>query len=49
MAAAVASSVLALWPRRWKRATLWDLDFRWNFVCGIVTPQRRHRLLHMRK
>jgi len=44
--AAVASSVLVFWPGRWRRQTLWDLDFRWNFVFGILTPQRKHRLVH---
>jgi len=44
--AAAASSVIALWPGQWRRETLWDLDFRWNFVWGILTPQRRYRLFH---
>ena len=44
--AAVASSVLVFWPGCWRRQTLWDLDFRWNFVFGILTPQRKHRLVH---
>jgi GT2 family glycosyltransferase len=44
MAAAAASSVLAVWPGLWRRETLWDLDFRWNYVLGLVTPQRRYRL-----
>jgi len=48
VAAAAALSVLALWPKRWRRATLWDLDFRWNYVWGILTPQRRYRLTHGR-
>jgi GT2 family glycosyltransferase len=46
LAAAVASSGLAAWPGRWRRETMWDLDFRWNFVWGIVTPQRRHKVTH---
>lgn len=46
MTAAVASSGLAVWPGRWRRETLWDLDFRWNFVWGILTPQRRYRIPH---
>jgi GT2 family glycosyltransferase len=45
-AAALASSVLALWPGRWRRETGWDLDFRWNYVWGILTPQRKHRIEH---
>ncbi len=44
-AAAVASSLLALWPGRWRRETLWDLDFRWNFVWGTLTPQATTRLV----
>ena len=47
-AAAAASALLALWPGRWRRETLWDLDFRWNFVWGIVTPQRRPWIVHKR-
>jgi GT2 family glycosyltransferase len=48
VAAALASSVIAPWPGLWRRETLWDLDFRWNFVWGMLTPQRRYRLLHGR-
>ncbi len=44
LAVAVAASILAAWPGQWRRETLWDLDFRWNFVWGIATPQSRHRL-----
>ena len=47
-AAAVALSALALWPGQWRRETLWDLDFRWNFVWGLFTPQRRYRLTQRR-
>ena len=43
-AAAVASTLLAPWPGRWRRSTLWDLDFRWNYLWGVVSPQRRSRL-----
>ncbi len=43
-AAAVASIVLAAWPGRWRRDTLWDLDFRWNYIWGVVTRQRATRL-----
>jgi GT2 family glycosyltransferase len=49
VAAAAALSLLALWPKRWRRETLWDLDFRWNYVLGILTPQRRYRLTHGRR
>jgi GT2 family glycosyltransferase len=43
-AAALATSLLALWPGRWRRDTAWDLDFRWNYVWGLVSRQRRARL-----
>ena len=45
-AAAVASTLLALWPGRWRRDTMWDLDFRWTFVWGILTLQRQARIHH---
>ncbi len=41
--AALAASGLALWPGRWRRETLWDLDFRWNYVLGFFSRQRRAR------
>ena len=44
VAAAVASALLPVWPGRWRRATLWDLDFRWNYLLGVVSRQRRARL-----
>ena len=43
-AAAVASTLLALWPGRWRRDTMWDLDFRWTFVWGVLSRQRSARL-----
>jgi hypothetical protein len=46
LAAAIASSGLAVWPGRWHPETMWDLDFRWNFVGGILTSQRRYRIPH---
>ena len=42
VAAALAATLLAAWPGRWRRETLWDLDFRWNYVLGIPTPRRRY-------
>lgn len=44
VSAAVASALLAVWPGRWRRDTLWDLDFRWNYVWGVLSRQRRARL-----
>lgn len=44
VAAAVAATLLAAWPGRWHRETAWDLDFRWNFVRGSLSPQGRRRL-----
>ena len=41
--AAVASTLLALWPGRWRRDTWWDLDFRWNYVAGMACGQGRSR------
>ena len=36
--AAAAASALAAWPGRWRRTTLWDLDFRWSYVAGLFRP-----------
>ncbi|MDD5565071.1 MAG: glycosyltransferase [Thermoanaerobaculaceae bacterium] len=38
-AAAAVSVLFAAWPGRWRRGTLWDLDYRWNFVWGVVRRQ----------
>ncbi len=46
--AAVVAALAALWPGRWRRDTLWDLDFRWNLVWGIVTPQPQPWVVHRR-
>jgi glycosyltransferase involved in cell wall biosynthesis len=40
--AAAASTLLALCPGRWRRDTLWDLDFRWNLVWGMLTHHSRN-------
>jgi GT2 family glycosyltransferase len=39
--AAAAATALAVWPGRWRRATLWDLDFRWSYVLGLFFPPER--------
>lgn len=36
--AAVVASVLAAWPGRWRRTTLWDLAYRWGYVAGLIVP-----------
>lgn len=33
-----------LWPGCWRRETLWDLDFRANYVLGMVQTRRKYRL-----
>ena len=43
VATAVRTASL-LWPGCWRRETLWDLDFRTNYVVGIVQPRRKYRL-----
>ena len=43
VAAAVAATLLAAWPGRWRRETAWDLDFRWNWSRGILTPRHRQQ------
>jgi hypothetical protein len=39
--AALVASILGMWPGRWNRTTLWDLDYRWNYVTGMVMPPTR--------
>ena len=39
--AAAAASALAAWPGRWRRSTLWDLDYRWSYVTGLFVPPKR--------
>lgn len=43
IAAAVRTASM-LWPGSWRREMLWDLDFRTNYVLGLVQPRRRDRL-----
>jgi GT2 family glycosyltransferase len=42
-AVACATSLLALWPGRWRRELLWDLDFRWNYVFGMLSGRKAQR------
>jgi GT2 family glycosyltransferase len=43
--AAAAVRLLSLvWPGSWRRELLWDLDFRANYVLGILQPRRKERL-----
>jgi GT2 family glycosyltransferase len=35
--AAALVSLFALWPGRWSRQTGWDLDYRWNYLWGMLT------------
>jgi len=41
VAAAAARAASMLWPGNWRREMLWDLDFRSNYVFGIVQPRRK--------
>ena len=44
---AVAAKVRALsmlWPGNWRREMFWDLDYRWNYVLGILHSGRVDRL-----
>lgn len=43
-AAAKARALTMLWPRSWTREMVWDLDFRWNYVLGMLQPRRADRL-----
>ena len=44
LAAAKARSLTMLWPGNWNRRMMWDLDFRCNYVLGILQPRRADRL-----
>jgi hypothetical protein len=35
-AAAAARCASLAWPGNWRRETLWDLDFRANYVIGML-------------
>jgi GT2 family glycosyltransferase len=39
--AAAAATALAAWPARWRRATAWDLAYRWGYVAGMIVPPPR--------
>jgi GT2 family glycosyltransferase len=41
LAAAAVRAVSMLWPGNWRREMLWDLDFRSNYVVGLVQPGRK--------
>ncbi len=43
-AAAAARTLTFLWPGNWNREMMWDLDFRWNYVLGMLQPRRADRL-----
>lgn len=42
--AAKIRALSMVWPGNWRREMLWDLDFRWNYVFGILQPARGDRL-----
>jgi GT2 family glycosyltransferase len=43
--AATAARLLSLlWPGSWRRELMWDLDFRANYVFGILQPRLNERL-----
>lgn len=37
---AVAATLLMAWPGRWRRTAVWDLDYRWAYVTGLLAPSR---------
>jgi GT2 family glycosyltransferase len=41
---ALLMTALTAVPTNWRRQHRWDLDFRWNYVWGILSGQRRARL-----
>lgn len=43
-AAAKVRALTMLWPGNWTREMTWDLDFRWNYVLGMLQQRRRDRL-----
>jgi GT2 family glycosyltransferase len=42
--AAKVRALLMLWPGNWRREMIWDLDYRWNYVLGILHSGRVDRL-----
>jgi GT2 family glycosyltransferase len=42
--AAKVRALTMLWPGNWTREMTWDLDYRWNYVLGMLQPRRRDRL-----
>lgn len=43
VAAAAAATLLLAWPGRWRTSALWDLDYRWSYVSGLLDPPRAVR------
>jgi GT2 family glycosyltransferase len=43
-AAAIVRTGSFLLPRPWDRRLVWDLDYRWNYVLGTLSPQSAYRL-----
>lgn len=41
--AATARAASALFPPLWGPRLAWDLDYRWNYVVGLLTRQSAHR------
>lgn len=39
-AAAKVRALSMLWPGNWRREMVWDLDFRWSYVIGMLRPGR---------
>jgi GT2 family glycosyltransferase len=42
-AAAIVRTGSFLLPRPWDRRLVWDLDYRWNYVLGMLSPQSGYR------
>lgn len=42
--AAAARALSLLWPGHWRREMIWDLDFRFNYILGMLQARRRDRL-----
>jgi GT2 family glycosyltransferase len=42
--AAKVRALLMLWPGNWRPEMIWDLDYRWNYVLGILHSGRVDRL-----
>jgi GT2 family glycosyltransferase len=42
--AATARTASVVIPRSWRLRLAWDLDYRWNYVAGLLSRQGAHRL-----